>query len=73
MLSNSSPNPLPGKAYEKPSKFAIENAMAGSSTDAETNSNMPADRESFDSSSEMVEKHFDDLSNPQGYMLFSPF
>lgn len=73
MLSNTSPNSMPGKAYAKPSKTVIETAMAETSTDTEIYNDVTEKNISIDLSSEMVEKPFDNLSNPQGYTFFSPF
>ena len=73
MLSNPSPDMMPIKAFKSQSKTAMKAASADPAMADEADNEISANSDSADPSSLMNFKPYEDLSNPQGYRLFSPF
>jgi len=73
MLSNPSPEMMPVKAYKNLSKTAMKAASADPAMADEADNEISANSDSADPSSVMNFKPYEDLSNPQGNSLFSPF
>ncbi len=78
MSTNTSPMSMPGKAYTTKSAALKMDAPFEAKAEtmeskAKSGDDLQASATSAESTSEMYIKPFEDLSNPQGYTVFSPF